>query len=291
MAHVHKHDVNPKTIAYLTIAFGINMLLTLVELTAGIIGGSIALIGDALHNTSDAFSILVAIIAYKIGTRKATSRFSWGFKRAETIGSFVNLILLFISGLYLLYEGVFKIIRPEEIDGGLIIGVSVLALIIDAATAKLSHHDAGHNTNMKMLFLHNLADALGSVGVIVSGLCVLLLGWNFVDGVIAVMIACYMIVQAVLSFSGIVAVLMDAAPTDIDLGAVKQSLLKIQGVEDVHHIHMWHIDEHEVGFDCHVVGCDLNLVPAVQRVLKDEFDIDHSTIQLERKETCSRCCL
>lgn len=287
----HHHDVNPKTITYLTIAFGINMLLTAVELTAGFIGGSIALIGDALHNTSDAFSILVAIIAYKIGTRKATDRFSYGFKRAETIGSFVNLILLFISGLYLLYEGVSKIIRPETIDGKLIIGVSVLALIIDAATAKLSHHDADHNTNMKMLFLHNLADALGSVGVIVSGMCVLLWGWNFVDGVIAVLIAGYMIVQAVFSFSGIVAVLMDAAPADIHPDTVKRRLLQIKGVEDVHHIHIWHIDEHEIGCDCHVVGCDLNLVPAVQRVLKEQFDIDHSTIQLERKETCPKCCL
>ncbi len=291
MPHAHKHEVNPKTVAYLTMAFAINLLLTIIELMAGIIGNSIALIGDALHNTGDALSILVAIIAYKIGTRKATDRFSFGFKRAETIGSFVNLILLFVSGVYLLYEGIAKIIRPQEVDGGLIIIVSVWALIIDAATAKLSHHDAHHNSNMKMVFLHNLADALGSVGVIVSGLFVLFLGWTFIDGLIAVIIAGYMIAQATLSFSGIVSVLMDAAPTDIDLTAVKKALLKIKGVKDVHHIHMWRIDEHEIGFDCHLVGCDLDLVQSARHVLKKQFDIHHTTIQLESADTCPKCCL
>lgn len=289
--HEHSHEVNPKTIRYLFIAFSINMLLTVVELVAGFLAGSIALVGDALHNTSDAFSILIAIIAYKIGTKKATNRYSYGFKRAETIGGFVNLILLFISGCYLLFEGVSKIITPEEINGWAIIIVSILALIIDSATAKLSHTDSGHNTNMKMLFLHNLADALGSVGVIVSGLFVVFLGWSFVDGVIAVMIAIYMIVQSVLSFSGIVDILMDAAPQQLDTEEIKSALKKLSGVRDVAHMHLWSINENELGFDCHIIGDNTQVAQDVQKVLSKKFGIHHCTVQVDKDKACVKCSL
>ena len=160
--HHHHHEVSEKSVKYLFISFIINMLLSVVEVVGGIISGSVSLIGDALHNTSDAFSILIAVIAFKIGRKKADNKYTYGFRRAEVIGGFVNLILLFIAGCYLLVEGVGRLITPEAIDGAIIVWVSVAALIIDALTAKLSHHDAGHNTNMRMVFLHNLADALGS---------------------------------------------------------------------------------------------------------------------------------
>lgn len=290
MSEAHVHEVNPRTIRYLLIAFIINLLLTAFELGFGFYADSIALIGDALHNTSDAFSILIALIAYKIGTRKATDKYSYGFKRAETIGGFVNLILLFIAGLYLLYEGIFKIINPEQINGRVIIVVSVLALVIDLATAKLSHQEAGHNTNMKMLFLHNFADAMGSVGVIISGLCVIFLGWNFVDGMIAVLIAVYMIVQSVLSFPEIVNILMNAAPKEIDVGDVRKALLAINGVCDVHHVHLWYIDEGHIGMEAHIVGKHLNLVQKAQAVLLERFQIEHANIQLEADKNCKRCC-
>ena len=221
--HEHHHpEVSPHTVKLLAISFIINMLLSLVEIIGGIISGSVSLIGDALHNTSDALSILVAVIAFKIGYKKADTKYTYGFKRAEVIGGFINLILLFISGCYLAVEGLDRLITPQEIQGEMIILISILALVIDAATAKLSHHDAHHNHNMKMLFVHNLADALGSVGVILSGVCVLLWDAYRVDGVIALMIAAYMIWQSIVSFKPIVNILMNAAPDDISLEDVKK---------------------------------------------------------------------
>lgn len=288
--HTH-HGVAPKTVKLLFVSFLINMLLTLVELGAGIYADSMALIGDALHNTSDAFSILIAIIAYQIGTKKATEKFSYGFKRAETIGGFVNLVLLFIAGVYLVFEGAGKIISPEPINGPVIVIVSVLALIIDTATAKLSHAHAHHNMNMKMLFLHNLADALGSIGVIVSGLFIIFLGWNFVDGIIAVAIGGYMVVQSVMSFPKIVNILMNTAPDGLDLTEIKQALLKIPDIKDVHHMHVWNIDEDEVALDCHIVACDMDAVARVRKVLEKSFDIHHTNIQVERKKCHHDCCL
>lgn len=287
--HHHHDEVSEKSVKYLIASFVINMALSVVEFFGGIFAGSVALIGDALHNTSDAFSILIAVIAFKIGHKKATSQYTYGFKRAEIIGGFVNLILLFISGVYLLFEGIERLIYPHKIEGWLIIFVSILALIVDALTAKISHHHAHHNANMKMVFVHNLADAFGSVGVILSGVCVVLFGVYFVDGVIALMIAAYMIFQAIVSFKPIVRILMNAAPENFDLQKIKRAIQKIDGVEDVHHIHLWCISEHDVSFECHVKGTDLALVPQICGLLNDEFGICHANIQMEDLDDCPEC--
>lgn len=289
--HHHHGEVSEKTVKYLLISFIINMLLSVVEIVGGLIAGSVSLIGDALHNTSDAFSILIAVIAFKIGRKKADHKYTYGFKRAEIIGGFVNLILLFISGVYLIVEGIGRLISPEPIEGGIIIWVSVLALIIDAATAKLSHHGSEHNTNMRMVFLHNLADALGSVGVIISGLFVVWLNIYWIDGLVALMIAAYMIYQSVLSFPKVVNILMNAAPDGLDLAAVEKALLKIDGVRDVHHLHIWSVNENDVSLECHIVADNLELVQTAAKLLNKEFGITHCNIQIENCADCADCCL
>jgi len=273
----------------LLLSFIINILLSVAEVIGGIISGSIALIGDALHNTSDALSILIAVIAFKIGHKKASAKYTYGFKRAEIIGGFVNLILLFISGCYLLFEGITRLIKPEPIDGYIIIWISVLALIIDAATAKISHHDAHHNTNMKMVFIHNLADVFGSVGVIISGLCVVWFNIYRVDGIIALLIAFYMIFQSVVSFPKIVNILMNAAPDNLNIEDIKKALLQINGVKGVHHIHLWCINEHDISLECHIEADNLNLTSQISELLKTKFAITHCNIQIENDKCCSQC--
>ena len=301
MAHLHHHEhsgefchhhhdiITSKSVKYLFVSFVINMLLSVVEIIGGIIAGSVSLIGDALHNTSDALSILIAVVAFKIGNKKASKKYTYGFKRAEVIGGFVNLILLFISGLYLAFEGVERLIFPKPIEGWLIIVISVFALIIDLATAKISHHGAHHNSNMKMVFVHNLADAFGSLGVILSGICVVLFNVYFIDGIIALFIAAYMIFQSVVSFKPIVNILMNAAPEHLDLEKIGQAIQNIKGVEDVHHIHVWCISENNVSLECHIRGTDLDLVDKVHDLLNDEFHITHTNIQLENTSSCPEC--
>ena len=287
--HHHHEEVSEKSIHLLLLSFIINMLLSIAEITGGIIAGSISLIGDALHNTSDAFSILIAVIAFKIGNKKASAKYTYGFKRAEIIGGFVNLILLFISGVYLLIEGICRLIKPEPIAGEIIIWISVLALIIDALTAKISHHDSHHNTNMKMVFIHNLADAFGSIGVIISGLCIVWFDIYRIDGIIALLISFYMIFQAVISFPKIVNILMNAAPDDLDIESIKDALLKIKGVKGVHHIHLWCINENDVSLECHIEAKDIKLIPHITSLLKEQFNISHSNIQIENQECCPQC--
>jgi cobalt-zinc-cadmium efflux system protein len=285
----HHHDVSEKSVKLLILSFVINMLLSLAEIIGGIIAGSVALIGDALHNTSDALSILIAVIAYKIGHRKASPKYTYGFKRAEIIGGFVNLILLFISGCYLLVEGIERLIAPQPIDGMLIVVISVLALIIDTATAKISHRHAHHNTNMRMVFIHNLADALGSVGVIVSGLCVMWFDIYRLDGIIALLIAGYMIFQAVVSFPKIVNILMNAAPEHLNQDEIIKAVCTVKGVRNVHHIHLWSVSEHAVSLECHVETDNPDAAAEISHLLAEKFDIHHSTIQTDSGHNCREC--
>lgn len=287
--HHHHNEVTQKSVKLLILSFAINMLLSVAEIIGGIISGSVSLIGDALHNTSDAFSILIAVIAFKIGNKKASAKYTYGFKRAEIIGGFVNLILLFISGCYLLVEGIERLINPQQIDGLLIIWISVLALIIDALTAKISHHDAHHNSNMKMVFIHNLADAFGSIGVIISGLCIMWFDLYRVDGIVALFIAFYMIFQSVVSFPQIVNVLMNAAPDNIDIEQVKNSLLAIKNIKNVHHLHLWCISEHNVAIECHIESDNNDIIVEATQLLKDKFGIIHCNFQVENK-SCGECC-
>lgn len=287
--HHHHNEVTQKSVKLLILSFVINMLLSVAEIIGGIISGSVSLIGDALHNTSDAFSILIAVIAFKIGNKKASAKYTYGFKRAEIIGGFVNLILLFISGCYLLAEGIERLINPQQIDGLLIIWISVLALIIDALTAKISHHDAHHNSNMKMVFIHNLADAFGSIGVIISGLCIMWFDLYRVDGIVALLIAFYMIFQSVMSFPQIVNILMNAAPDNIDIEQVKNSLLAIKNIKNVHHLHLWCISEHNVAIECHIESDNNDIIVEATQLLKDKFGITHCNFQVENK-SCGGCC-
>ena len=180
-------------------------------------------------------------------------------------------------------------IFPHHIEGWLIIWVSVLALIIDLATAKISHHGAHHSANMKMVFIHNLADAFGSIGVILSGVCVVVFNVSFVDGLIALIIAAYMIFQSVVSFKPIVNILMNAAPEHLDLDEIKNAIQNIEGVEDVHHIHIWCVNEHDISLECHIRGTDLELAHKIHHLLSDEFHIMHTNIQLENENACPEC--
>lgn len=287
--HHHHDDVDEESVKYLFLSFLVNILLSVVEFAGGIIAGSVALIGDALHNTSDAFSILIAVIAFKIGRKKATNKYTYGFKRAELVGGFANLILLFAAGVYLAIEGIERLIYPNPIAGWLIIFVSLLALLVDAFTAKISHHHAHSSANMKMVFLHNLADAFGSIGVIISGVCVVLFDVYFVDGVIALIIAGYMIFQAFVSFKPIVNVLMNAAPENLDFDEIVKAIENVEGVDDVHHIHLWCVNEHDVALECHIQGTNLNIVEDVSKMLNDKFHIAHCNIQLENKNCRHKC--
>ena len=271
------------------IAIWANGLLTVAQIAGGILSGSLALIADALHNFSDMASLVIAFGARKIARRPADARMTFGYGRVEIVAALINYTTLIVIGLYLLYEGAMRFIDPVEVGGWTVVILGAVALVVDALTAGLTWSMQKGSVNIRALFVHNLSDALASVAVIVGGTLILLYDVTWVDPAITLGIAGYILYLAVTEIGGPIRTLMLGSPPDLDNDAVIDALRGVEGVTEVHHVHLWQMEEHEVALDTHVVVEDTawdrleDVKRAIKARLKDEFDIGHSTLEFERE--------
>ena len=187
--HHHVSDFSEKGERSLWWAVGANVLLTVAQVIGGLVSGSLSLIADALHNFSDAASLLIALVAIRIGRRKPDEFKTFGYKRAETVAALINLTVLIVLGFFLISEAVQRFFAPEPIAGWTVVMVAGIALVVDLFTALLTYRQSKHSMNMRAAFLHNLTDALASVGVIMAGTVILLYGWVWTDAAMTLLIA------------------------------------------------------------------------------------------------------
>jgi len=294
MGHQHNHDIEAMGDRRLIIAIVINMLLTLAQVVGGIVSGSLALIADALHNFSDAASLLIAWVARKIGRQPADRFKTFGYKRAEVIAALINLVTLVLVGLYLIYEAIWRVFEPQVIEGWMVIIVAGIALVVDVATAILTYSMSKRSMNMRAAFLHNVSDALASVGVIVAGTVILLYGWYWADTLLTLLIAGYVLYQAAILLPDTIHILMEGAPDNISIGDVINVMEKVEGVSNVHHVHLWQLDEHQNALEAHVVINDFGETEQIKKTLKLElervFAIAHSTMEFEIDHCGKACC-
>ncbi|MEI2384107.1 cation diffusion facilitator family transporter [Breoghania sp. JC706] len=287
----HHHHVDPNA-GDLRIAFaiGINFLLTAVQIVGGIMAGSLALIADALHNFSDAISLVIAFGARKIARRPSDAQMTFGYDRIEIVAALINYTTLIVLGLYLVYEAVLRFLQPEGVDGWMVVIIAVVALVIDVGTAVLTYAMSKSSVNIRAAFLHNVADALGSVAVIVAGTLILLYDWRLVDPLVTLLIAGYILWQSFAEIGPVIRILMLGSPPGIAAQHVLDALRGLDGVADVHHVHLWQMNEHLNAVDAHIViaegfweEADAVKVRA-KTLLKSEFGVAHTTLELE----CSR---
>jgi len=293
MGHQHNHDIETMGDRRLIVAIAINMLLTLAQVVGGIVSGSLALIADALHNFSDAASLLIAWVARKIG-RQAADRFkTFGYKRAEVIAALINLVTLVLVGFYLIYEAIWRVFEPQVIDGWTVIFVAGIALMIDVGTAMLTYSMSKRSINMRAAFLHNVSDALASVAVIVAGTVILLYDWYWADTLLTLIIAAYVLYQAATLLPKTIHILMEGAPENISIEEVIKVMEHVEGVSNVHHVHLWQLDEHVNALEAHVVIDDFGGTEKIKMALKLEletkFSIAHSTLEFEI-DCCGKAC-
>ncbi len=286
--HHHHHHIDPSQIneRRLWWAVAANMLLTLVQVIGGVISGSLSLAADALHNFSDAASLFIALIAIRIGRKPADEVKTFGYKRAETIAALINLTALMMVGLYLVIEAFQRFFYPEPITGWIVIAVAGGALLIDAFTALLTYSQSKSSMNMKAAFLHNVTDALASIGVIITGTLILLYGWVWTDAAMTLLISAYVLWQGFSEMPKVIHLLMEGTPDSINIDEVITVMSAENGVENVHHVHIWQIDEHRNALEAHVVLSDPNGMDAIKEKLKnilhDRFHIEHSTLEFEK---------
>ena len=287
--HNHHHHA-PESDRGLILAVGINLFLTLAQVIGGVISGSLSLIADALHNLSDAASLGIALFARKISRKPADEFKSFGYQRAEVIAALINLTLLIVVSLYLIYEAVWRIIEPQAITGWIIVVVAGIALIIDMITAMITFRMSKNNMNMKAAFLHNLSDAFASIAVVIAGTLIILYQWYWVDTLLTFLIAGFVLWQGVVMLPKTIHLLMEGTPENLELEDIRSTIEGLEGVEEMHHVHVWSLDEKRVALEAHIVVTtdelkEVELIKGnVKLALKEEFDISHSTLEFEHHQ-------
>jgi len=290
--HIHKHEVQGKNLVYSIL---LNLLITIAQIIGGIVSGSLALISDALHNFSDVLSLGFSLIAHKLSRKKATENNTFGYKRAELIAAFVNASTLIIVAFILIYGAIGRFIHPKPIESSLVIWLAILGIIVNGASVLLLQKDADHNINMKSAYLHLLTDMMASVAVLVGGLLMKFYGWFWVDSVMTIAIAIYLIVVGAKLVIESTKMLMLFTPESIDLGKLVDEVHKIPGVKKLHHIHIWNLNDEELHLEAHldcmhdIKMSEFNeLLEQIEHVLFDQFHINHINIQPEFEKEDSK---
>ncbi len=273
----------------LILSIVLNLIITIAEVIGGIISGSLALLSDALHNLSDTLSLAVSLFAIRISRRQPDENRTFGYKRAEIIGAFVNLIVLVVIAIWLVKESVERFLNPTPIDAKVMLIVATIGLLANLLTAFLLHRDSRSSLNIRSAYLHIVTDALSSVGVIAGGLIIWKWEWYIIDPIMCILISVYIVYHSSSMIRETVDILMNSAPADVNMDEVLQSVRKVSGVQDIHHVHLWRLSENNNALEAHIV-IDEDLLPemenikgAIKSMLSDDFSIGHSTLEFEFK--------
>ncbi|GAK56680.1 cation diffusion facilitator family transporter [Candidatus Vecturithrix granuli] len=291
MAHTHTHTESTTSATRLFLTVLLNLLITVVEIIGGILSGSLSLISDALHNLSDAVAIVISYIAIKLSVRPNTERYTFGLKRAEILAAILNSGALIGIGVFLFKEAYHRFVAPQPIAGGLMLGVAVVGLTANVIGTLLLRQGAKGNMNIRSAYLHLFSDAISSVAVILGGVAIYYLNIAWIDPLLTVLIAAYIIYESLEIVKEAVNVLLMGAPETVSLQRVQQELEALPGVQNIHHVHVWRMNEQDIHFEAHVDVEDMpvSACQQISRQIEDKlhelYEITHVTLQFE----CNRC--
>ena len=287
-SHPHNHSHSDLKGKKLLFSIVLNIGITVAQVIGGLVSGSLALLSDALHNFSDVISLFISYIADVFSKKEASFNRTFGYKRAEIVAAFVNSATLIIVAFYLIYEAVERFLDPKEIESGIVIWLAIVAIIGNGLSVLLLRKDANENMNMRSAYLHLFTDMSASVAVLVGGLLMKYFQWFWVDALLTVLIAIYLLVMGYDLLKQSFKVLMLFTPDDLDLEHINQTILKIPEIKNVHHVHIWQLNEKEVHMEAHldfykdISLSEFNVVlKKVEEVLHDDFGINHVNLQPE----------
>ncbi|MEX0608118.1 MAG: cation diffusion facilitator family transporter [Balneolaceae bacterium] len=287
MSDHHHHNFSDSSIGKLWISIILNLIITVAEVVGGLLSNSLALLSDAVHNLSDTVSLAVTLVAKKISRKGVNADKTFGYKRAEIIGAFINLVTLVLIALFLLKEGVERFLDPQPIDGFTMFWVAIVGLIGNLVTAALLYKDSKTNLNMRSAFIHILSDGLSSVGVIIGGWLVLKYEWYIVDPILTMVIGAYILWHSYHMLRETINILMESTPDNIDIDELTSTMKSVAEVCGAHHVHVWQLDEQNILLESHIVieKQDLEKMESIKteikKLLHDKFGIHHSTLEFE----------
>ena len=294
-SHSHSHSHNhSQVITTLNRAFIIGIVLNIAYVLAEAIFGlcyhSLGLLSDAGHNLSDVVSLVLALIAFKLSDSIATRKFTYGYKKSTILISLLNALILGVAVVFIIVESVRKLITPQEVQGQVISIVAAIGVVINGFTAWLFMKDQKRDLNVKGAYLHMLADALVSVGVVVSGIVIYFTGWYIIDPLIGLVVAVVIIVASWELLHDSVRLALDGVPAQLDFDHVKDAMMGQEGVREVHHLHIWALSTTENAMTAHVVVDNLTEMEHTKEHLKEklsEMGITHATLEFETSD--SKC--
>ncbi|NPA45787.1 MAG: cation transporter [Chlorobi bacterium] len=291
MSHHHGHHVSGHKLTWTVL---LNVAITMGELIGGIWSGSVALLSDAAHNFSDVLSLIIAWVAHRTArSRKQNIRQTYGYKRAEIVAAFINAATLVVVALFLIYESIMRLLHPEPVKPDAVIYLAAFSVLANGLSVWLLHSSSKHNLNMKAAYWHLFSDMLTSVAVLLGGLLMKFYGIYYTDAVLGIGIALYLTYLGVNLWWEAFEILMQFAPKEIKINEINRRLSRIPQIKNIHHIHIWQLNENEIHFEAHILFADDikisefdRIAEEVERILREEFGIFHTNLQPEynRKE-------
>lgn len=287
----HKHSHSHPTLSGKNLLFSIilNTIITIAQLIGGFISGSLALISDAVHNFSDVISLIISYLANILARKKKqTPQHTFGYKRAEIIAAFINAASLVLIAIILAFEAVKRFNNPQSINTNLVIWLAILGIAVNGFSVLLLKKDANHNINMKTAYLHLLTDMLTSVAVLIGGLLMKYYQIYWIDAFLTLLISIYLIYISWDILITSLKILMLFAPEHIKIEDVESEIIKIEEVRNIHHVHIWQLNDHDCHFEAHIEFknnvklSDFDSVcEKIEIILAKKFHIFHSTLQPE----------
>ncbi|HQN49285.1 MAG TPA: cation diffusion facilitator family transporter, partial [Caldisericia bacterium] len=275
--HLHIEDKREKN---LIIVIFLNFFIFTSELLGGIFSRSLSLLSDSFHNLSDTISIVISLIAIRFSKRESSYKFTFGGKRAEIIASLFNSIFLFIVSFVLIRESIIRLTNPQIIQTDLMLIIAIIGLFLNGISVILLKNFSKDSMNIKSSYLHLLMDTLSSIAVVIGGILMMLFKIYWIDAVLTLFITLYILKEGIEIFIKSIKILMEQTPKGIDLDKLKNDVEKIEGISNLHHIHIWQIDEKNYLFEGHIkLKNDVPVSKAdcirksVEDLLNNEFNI------------------
>jgi cobalt-zinc-cadmium efflux system protein len=284
----HNHDTKQVSLPKLVFTIILNLIITIAQFVGGIISGSLALISDAIHNLSDTVSVIMAWLAQVLSRKPSTLKSTFGYKRAEILAAFINSIALIAISVYLIFEAIERLLDPQPVDAKWMFWLGLLGLVANGISVLILEREKNKNLNIKAAYLHLLGDALTSLAVIAGAVLIWFFNIVWVDAVVTIIIGLYLLIHTWKLLKESVTILMQMTPAEIDISKIETRLQQIEGLKNIHHIHVWNLTDKLLHFECHLnleedlqVSQTSGIFEHVRQILHDEFDIEHVTIQFE----------
>jgi len=283
---LHEHHHQPAGTRYLGIALGITLSFFIIELVGGLLTNSLALLTDAWHMLNDVLALGFALVAAWLALRPVSMTRTYGYYRAEILAAFLNGIFLWAVVIFIFYEAFQRLLQPAEVESLNMLVIAVFGLLANGLSAVALSRSRDESLNVRGAFLHVIADILGSVGAISAGLVMFFTQWYYADPLISLMIGALIFYGSGKLIRDALNVLLEGVPSHIDVNVLERRMLEVKGVKGVHDLHVWCITPTKMCcMSSHVVvdeGIDRRkLISTLINMLKEEFGIDHTTIQLE----------